>query len=50
MIEQWFRQDIESHLNRAKRVVVCDTTGEGAFLLPILKQEVTVLTAGNRLD
>ena len=50
MIEQWFRQDIESHLDRAKRVVVCDAKGEGAFLLPILKQEITVLTAGNHLD
>ena len=50
MIEQWFKQDIEAHLNQGKRVVVLDPNGNGAFLLSTLTTKAIVLTVNNHLD
>ncbi|MCF0219890.1 MAG: PglZ domain-containing protein [Muribaculaceae bacterium] len=50
MIEQWFKQDIEAHLARCKRVVVCDASGEGAFLLSHLGMHITVFTISGPMD
>ena len=50
MIEQWFRQDIEALLTRGKRAVVCDTHGDGAFLMNVLPQDIVVMTVHNELE
>lgn len=50
MIEQWFKQDIESHLVKGKRAVVCDANGDGAFLLGRLKQVATVFVVSKPIE
>ena len=50
MIEQWFKQDIESHLAQCKRVVVCDASGEGNFLFIYLKKVAIVFSASSPME
>ena len=50
MIEQWFVKEVRRLLDEHHRLVITDTKGEGAFLLPLLPSRVTVLTANNRRE
>jgi len=50
MIEQWFQKEIRQQLDEHHRLVITDTKGEGAFLLPLLPKRVTLLTANNRKE
>ena len=40
MIEQRFKQDIEALLTHGKRAVVCDTHGDGAYLMKEVAETV----------
>ena len=50
MIEQRFKQDIEALLTHGKRAVVCDTHGDGAFLMNVLLQDIVVMTVHNEQE